>query len=269
MMLFHMKNLSPRILLLLLVFAACKPEEPGPDGTPYKEGVFILNEGNFLAANATLDFYNIGNATNYSDIFRTANSAPLGDVLQSLTVYKERAYIVVNNSQKIEVCNVETMEREATISGFTSPRYLFPVSAKKAYVSDLYSGTLSIVNLESNSVSGAIPVPGWSERMIKLGKEVWISNSRQVYILDSDTDQLTDSIAIGLGGNSIVEDREGKVWVLCGGDFATSAPASLHRIDPASREVLLSLTFAAGEYPGELSRSPDSRTIYYVAGGGV
>ncbi|TAE53226.1 MAG: hypothetical protein EAZ89_07625, partial [Bacteroidetes bacterium] len=102
-----------------------------------------------------------------------------------------------------------------------------------------------------------------------LGKEVWISNSRQVYILDSDTDQLADSIAIGLGGNSIVEDREGKVWVLCGGDFATSAPASLHRIDPASREVLLSLTFAAGEYPGELSLSPDSRTIYYVVGGGV
>lgn len=63
-----------------------------------------------------------------------------------------REYIVVNNSGKIEVCNPTNLLRVATITGFTSPRFIVPVSASKAYVSDYISNSISIVNLVNNTV---------------------------------------------------------------------------------------------------------------------
>ena len=63
-----------------------------------------------------------GNVEN--NIFSQINSFQLGDVVQSMNIIDEKAYIVVNNSSKIEVANIDSMNSIATIQGLISPRYI-------------------------------------------------------------------------------------------------------------------------------------------------
>ncbi len=70
----------------------------------YDNGVFILNEGNFFSANASLSYVSNDLATFQNDIFKIVNSpATLGDVAQSMRFGGDKAFIVVNNSNEVEV----------------------------------------------------------------------------------------------------------------------------------------------------------------------
>ena len=65
------------------------------------------------------------------------NNQILGSIAQSLSFFQSNFYVVINNSNKIVVCNNQ-FKKTSQISGLTSPRYFLPVSNQKAYVSDLY-----------------------------------------------------------------------------------------------------------------------------------
>ena len=147
------------IALLLLAITACNKDAPiGPQQVDNGCGedsisadpttrVYIINEGNFTWGNASLSVYDPATQTVVNNAFAAANDRPLGDVAQSLTLVGQRAYLIVNNSGKIEVLADSTLEATHTITGFNSPRELFAINAKTAYVSDLYANALAIVDL--------------------------------------------------------------------------------------------------------------------------
>src|SRR6478609_285942 len=87
---------------LLFIFSSCKrePEEPIPVQQSYIGGVYVVCEGNYGSGNSTISFYNKGTVAN--DIFKAANGRPIGDQAQSITIYKDKAYVLVQNSGKIE-----------------------------------------------------------------------------------------------------------------------------------------------------------------------
>ena len=68
---------------------------------------------------------------------------------------------------KIEVIDVGSFSSLHTITGFNSPRSFLPVSSTKAYVTDLYSNSIQIVNLNSSTITGSILVNGWTEDLIQ------------------------------------------------------------------------------------------------------
>ena len=229
------------LLAFVLAFSACKKEEPTPEPVPVQDGgAYILNEGNFQWGNGSIDYYRFADQSFTSDLFKAANDRPLGDVVQSLKVINGKGYIVVNNSGKIEVVNMSDFSSAGTITGLSSPRYLFPVNATEAYVSDLYSNALTRVNLNTLSVDGSIKLNGSTEEMIAVGETVFVTNTRTayLYLVNSLSHQLSDSIAIGFGGNSIVADAQGRLWVMCMGDAALAQPAGLYCIDPAAKTVI-------------------------------
>lgn len=257
---------------VITTLVSCKRDTP-PDPVPpvnavytQGQGVFITNEGNFTWGNASVSYYSFDHQLVVADAFQDANSIPLGDVCQSMTVVGSTGYIVVNNSGKIEVVNMSNFSRTATINGFTSPRYLLPVSTSKAYVSDLYSDGISIVDLTANTITGEINIPGWTERMINSNGKVFVTcmERNQLYVVDPNTNSLTDSIAVSIGGNSIVSDANGKLWLLCMGDYATSTPGALHRINPATGLVEWSASFTAGHYPMNLVINSTGTELYYI-----
>ena len=141
-----------------------------------ENGVFISCEGNFMYGNASLSFYNSENNTVQNQLFYARNNVPLGDVSQSLTLYENTLFIVVNNSGKIFAIDSETAEFKGVITGFTSPRYMHFISDKKAYVSDLYAHKISIVNPKTFEISGEIELSEnhTSEQMVQLGKYVFV-----------------------------------------------------------------------------------------------
>lgn len=272
-----MKKLKPHFFLLPLIavtFVACE-KEPSPQPTPVPPGssatggAFIVCEGNFQGGSAVLCDYRFSDGTVTTDVFQPANGRPLGDVGQSMRIYNGKGYVVVNNSGKIEVIDPSTHIASATISGLTSPRYILPVSATKAYVTDLYADVVNIVNLSTNTVSGSIPLGGWTEELTETNNTVFVTNQEKshLFLIDPTTDQLTDSIAIGYGSNSLQIDRNGKLWVLCGGSSTNSIAATLHRINPVSRQVEQTFTFPMGDSPWRLRINSGGDSLYFLDNG--
>ncbi len=261
-----------KIILLLygtIVLAGCRKDRPEPPiDTPItvgEGGVYIINEGNFGWDNAGVSFFDIASGAVVEDLYQPANGEALGDVCQSMRLFNGKAYVVLNNSNKVEVVDPNTFVRTATISGFQSPRYFLPVSNGKAYVTDLYANAISIVDLASNTITGSIACPGWTEELaLAYGKAFVTNKSRSyMYVIDTGTDLLVDSIHVGRGSNSIVEDANGKLWVACTGGGGTS-PA-LHRIDPISLHVEASFPFASNaDSPWRLSTNGDHSVLYFL-----
>lgn len=253
------------------VFSSCKkdqPVAPTTTGLPVTagSGVYVVDEGNYLGGNAKISFFRFSDASVTEDLFQPSNSRPLGDVGQSMTLINGEEYIVVNNSGKIEVTNPSNCRSTKTIIGFTSPRFILPVTATKAYVTDLFANAISIVDLTSNTRTGSIPFPGESEAMQLVNGEVFVSSTDRdkVYVMNPNTDAITDSIAIAKGGNSMVIDNNGKLWVLCYGDYFTSAPGGLYRINTSTHTVELSMPFTTAQSPTRLCSNSAGDTLYYL-----
>ena len=258
------------LVLLLLPFLACEKENPMPEEPPtnLESGLLISNEGGFGFGNASVSYYDIAKDSLSNQIFQNANNRSLGDVLQSIRVVGEKAYLIINNSNKIEVVNTSDFKSFATIDGLTSPRYLLPLNNQKAYVSDLYADAISIIDLEQNELTGNIPIPGWSEEMALHGNEAFITvrENNFLYVINTQSDELIDSIEIGFNPSTIQKDKNNQLWVLCSGDQSSGEAGGLFQVDPISKTVVKTLTFSDTEIGGwpRLRINGSKDTLYYL-----
>jgi DNA-binding beta-propeller fold protein YncE len=234
-------------LILMVAFSACETQ---PTITPEypvilnpKGGLFILNEGNFQFSNATLDYYDFETQKLSTNAFETTNNRKLGDVLQSMTRYGDKGYLVVNNSQKIEVVNINTLSSLATINGFVSPRFMVINGTQKAYVSEYYNGGVKVVDLNTNQIVQTIPVSGNCDELLLHNNKLYVtvSNKKKVCVINTQSNVVMDSIDVAYGPNSLLLDKNNHLWVLSsgrvinGGGFENGA---LQKINTEADSVL-------------------------------
>lgn len=261
------------ITIVLLAFAACKPDdkkhEEITDLPIGNHAVMVINEGNYLTGNASITYYNPLTGNVFEDIFLNQNSRPLGDVAQSMVAIDGYGYIVVNNSNKIEVVDLVDFKSVATITGLTSPRYILPLGDGRAYVSDLYADQLNIINLNTNTVVGNITLPGWTEQMLLANGKVLVANydSQRVEIVNTTTDTKTGHINVVGHPLDMVLDKQGQLWVL--GQKEGSQAAALNRVNPTTESVELTLPFPSTESPSRLVIDPAGDFLYYLNNQGV
>jgi YVTN family beta-propeller protein len=285
-MIFRKNILNPFCLLLLALLsslAGCMKDDQWvrehmqqAEMNLASGGVFVVNEGNFMYGNATLSFYDTLRKEVQNDLFFRVNGLPLGDVAQSMSIWKSSGYIVVNNSGKIYIIDTTTGKYTGKITGLTSPRYMHFVNNEKAYISDLYAGKITIVNPASNTVTGVIPCPSHpsTEEMVQVGDKLFVtcwSGDKTVLVIDIGKDQVETEIPTGDQPSGIVKDCYGKIWVLCQaypGSLSGSNPI-LQRIDPVTEKVDLSLVFAAGTKPVKLTIDGTGNTLWYLSGNEV
>ena len=275
-----MKNLSALLLCLVLLFPACMKWDYSDELTDFDvkaNGLFILCEGNFQYGNATLSFYDPENNFVQNEVFFRANGMKLGDVAQSMTIYGNKGWIVVNNSHVIFAIDLDTFRELGRIENLTSPRYIHFISENKAYVSQIWDNRIIIINPSTYSVTGFIEVPGMklesasTEQMVQNGKYVFCtcwSYQNRVIKIDTETDQVVDELTIGIQPNSIVIDNRDRLWVLTDGGYENSpygseAPA-LYCIDPDSFSVLNIFTFDKRDSPSELQLNGSGDTLYWI-----
>lgn len=266
-----MKKLT-NLLLLLTVLVACKktPDIPSVNYT-MGGGVYIMDEGNFMGGNGSLSFYSYDSLKMYNDIFTKANGRPLGDIPYSMIIKDDNAYIVVNNSGKIEVADQATLQSKATINGLISPRNMMVINDSKAYVTSLYSDSVAIISLSNKSISGYINIRRTSEAIVLVGNKAYISNwagGNEIMVINTNNDSVTDSIKVGLEPQSMAIDKNGMIWVLCDGGWAQQDYAKLIQINPATDLVVKTLTFPTKETtPSSLRIDGLRQNLYYLDNG--
>jgi len=258
--------------IVIIVFNSCEKEENSDPVTPFSAdsgGVYISNEGKFQSGNSSISYFSPASNLVYPDAYQQANHQSLGDVCQSMAMINGKIFLVVNNSGKIEICDPYSMVSQHTITGFTSPRFILQVGNTKAYVSDLFSNYISIVNLNNYTIAGTIAISGWTEQMIIKNNLVYVTNtfSDYLYIIDPVSDYVSDSILISKGANSICEDGNGKVWVLCGDDYMGTYEGALYKIDPIFQNIESQFNFSGNENPSRLCRNPSGDSLYYLNSG--
>ncbi|MCF0200686.1 MAG: hypothetical protein HUK16_04880 [Bacteroidales bacterium] len=268
------------LALLPIMFFSCKHEDPKPviDDSIVGKGVFVLNEGSYSYANASLTFYNPERDTVANDLFYKVNAAPIGDVGQSLALADNKLYIVSNNSNHIYKVNAKTMKYESKIDQFVSPREMMVVAPNKAYVSDLASPGLWIVNPVDMTHCGSVDLGKAAEKMLMVGNELYVSNWSNFYVygVDNNTVQVVDvnnnvkvsEIQVGKEPNCMALDKDNHVWVLCEGaswDTISGETPSLWCIDP-----MLKTATRKAEFPGYVSCLASNKAgtaLYFLLNG--
>jgi len=265
-----MKKLFLLPVAVILTLASCNTDDK--DGNKnfnsFTNGVFVVHEGNFQGGNANLSFLNKYDGKMTNGAFTSVNSIPLGDVGQSMVTLGDVGYVVVNNSGKIEVVNLEDLSSKGTITALSSPRYICIVSNSRAYVSDLYSGVISIFNPQTLEVSGTIAVNGQVEEMVKTSSGVIAAGTgaNQVYKINTLNNTLMDSVNVGVGPSNLVTDANGKVWIMTNGGYGVEAP-KLVCINPVNMNIEISLEFTLADFPSSLKKNAAGTALYWANGG--
>ena len=270
-------------IFVVLIISCNKSDDFGEvntGGSKYKagDGVFVVNEGNYGQGNGSISFFRFDSAKIENDIFYQANNRPLGDVPVSMEIIGENAWVVVNNSAKIEVVSLKDFSSVATIQGFVSPRFILQVSENKAYISDLYGDEISVLDTRTYLIEGKINLGRSTEQMVIANGLVFVAfwsnyafpgfENNKIFVINPATDQIVDSVVVGKEPNSLVVDKNGNIWVLCSGGYLNEEIPTLNQINPESLGVSKTLYFSdIQSSPTALCTNRTSDTLYFINNG--
>ena len=244
------------------------PDNINPALFQVNQGVFILNEGGFGYGNASVDYLNLNSGQYFSNIFQAANNRPLGDVLQSMYIRDDRAYLMVNNSSRIDVVGLDSFQLIGSIQGLSSPRYMLQTDDQTAFVSDFKADGVHVINPQTFAKTGFIPITGWTEEMVRIDDVIYVCNrfSDYVYMIDIEQQTLVDSIKVAYGSGAVVKDNNDHLWVYCAGN----QKGGIYHIDPVQKTLLDSIVFNTSEglFPS-LQAPEDGATVYYGLGNAI
>jgi|TARA_R110002110_G_scaffold13192_2_gene63279 hypothetical protein len=199
------------IITLLLGFLINGCDNPTQSNEPVvQEWVFVANEGNFGASNGSISMIN-----NNDEVYHIEE---VGDVVQSLEVYKDKLIVVVNNSHVIKVYDIT--EDGLSLPGIeistdnSSPRELVVVD-DKVYFTNWNTKDIKVLNLFNYNIESSISVDGLPESIVSDGSYLWIgimmnsdySSASSVVKVDINTNSIVETYEVGLGPTSLVMEN--------------------------------------------------------------
>ena len=200
-------------LILFVLFLSAVPS-----AAQQTTGVYVANQGNFSDNNGSVTFYDPATGEAAEVL------ADFGTLVQSITLFEGKGYVMSNTSGAVEVLDLSTQQRIAQIAAVSSPRYMTVADASKAYVSNLFDGTVTMINLTDRLVLGTVAVGMNPEDLAVVGARVYVANSgfgkdSTLTVIDAQTDTVLATIDLGCDGPRHLEvDAEGEVWAFCIGN---------------------------------------------------
>ena len=206
-------------------------------------GMYVLNEGNMGSNKCTLDYLDLSgndNTVHYlRNIYAERNPSTvkeLGDVGNDIQVYGSRLWLVINCSNKVEVCTADSARRIGQVN-IPNCRYV-AFDGGYAYVSS-YVGP---VNLSNDAPLGRVYkvdtltlqkvdscVVGYQpEEMAVLDGKLYVANSggylapnydNTVSVIDLHTFREERKVEVAVNLHRIRADRHGQLWVSSRGNY--------------------------------------------------
>ena len=228
-----MKQLKLNYLLIALAFvatlASCHKDKVVPDtGTPGSQrvGLYVLNQGGFFANNSTLTYYDYATKALIPDQYTVANTAKLGDTGNDAGIYGSKMYVVVNNSNVIDIVNSSNAKLIKQIT-LNQPRSVVFYKSN-AFVTS-YNNTVSVIDTASLTITKTINVGRSPEQMVVSNGKLYVANSggldpnfdKTVSVIDLATLTETKKVTVIDNPVTITADTYGNVYVLSLGDYGT------------------------------------------------
>jgi len=284
-----MKKINYLLLLILSIagFTSCEKDKIEEKPGAFANGIYVINEGNWGQGNASVSFVNKDLDKVENNIYESTNDVALGDLAQSIGFSGENAYIVVSSSQKIEVVDRNSMEHIATISsGLNNPRYFLSTDSNTALVScwgdaiDSSDDYLAIVDINSNIVTGEIPVALGPEKMTKNDDYLFVAHqgargtNNKISVYDLVLKDVVQEIEVGYRPNSMVI-HDNYLWVMCSGEIEYDpdtyeiiyeTAGQLYKIDINDNfNIVQTFDFETTQHPALLTL--DNNNLYYYVNG--
>lgn len=264
------KNLYLGLIASAFLFASCSSDDNTIIDTPlgaYDNGILILNEGNFGNPNASVSYISNDLMTSQNNIFSVVNPTKvLGDVAQSLSFSDDKAFIVINNSNEVEVVNRYTFASLGTITEkLENPRYSVVLN-NKLYVTNAISNAITVYDATTYTYITSIPVGKTVEKIVVANNKLYVMNGaysygNEVTVISPSTNQVLTTITVEDGINSI-EEKNGSVYVLCGNNTNSKLFKINTSTDTATSIESTTIKDAA-------NMDIDGSQIYYTQGGSV
>lgn len=147
----------------------------------YENGYLISNEGNFGKPNAEVTFVSRDLTFSQNSIFsKNNNGNQLGDVLQAMAFNGDKAYLLLNNSNKIQVVNRYTFKSAGEITNqIDNPRYVAVANNNIYVTNDKYQGAkyVSIYKNSDLSFVKKITFTDNVERIVEAGGNIFVQNA--------------------------------------------------------------------------------------------
>ncbi|SMC46614.1 hypothetical protein [Chryseobacterium sp. YR221] len=204
----------------------------------YEAGVLISNEGGFTTTTAEVSFVSSNLANLYDKIYASNNNGePLGKVLQSIGFQGDRAYLVSNVPNKIDIVNRYTFKKQATVTANLDGARYIAFSGNQYYVTNNNFTTnkrkLNVYNTGDNSYVKSIDFTNAAEKVVEAeGKIVvqtdgtgydasWnpIATGYTISVINPSTNTVSQTVT--LPANGIIKDLisyKGTAYALASGD---------------------------------------------------
>ncbi|MBC6697078.1 DUF5074 domain-containing protein [Hymenobacter puniceus] len=282
---FHFPTATRRYALLgaasflTLAVTSCDPDDEVTPVTPpvTTQTVYVVNEGPFLTGSGSVSVFSKATKAVQKDPFLAANGRGVGNILQSMTIVGDNAYLVANNSNWVEVVTLADFKSVKKITGLSQPRYLVQVAPNKAYLTEWQgnfstgytAGRVSVLDLTTNTVTKTIPVGINPEQLTVAGGKVYVANSdgNTLTVINPTTDAVEGSVTVPAGPKNVTTDASGNVWVLS--DDYTEPLASLVRFSPGTPTQQTRITFPEDYRNGNLRVNGAGDKIYVGLATGV
>lgn len=251
------------ILLALIVFAfwGCEKDDsssPEPLKLKFGNGVLVINDGRWGQNNATVTFLSYTNDSLYDNLFERVNNKALGDVANSFARKDDKGYIVVSNSHKIEVVNLNTFASVATINlqGY-NPRHMV-IAGDYGYVTSLDKDKVVKVSLVSYNIVKEISVGAKPEGIVKVGDYLYVANSgygtgKTVTVINTKTDEVVKTLNVAQNPQFLAIGSDNNVYVVCTGDYSDpNKNSGLWKINTSNNTVVDSIILRG--YPVKIAK---------------
>lgn len=215
--------------------------------------IFVLNEGQLGANNATLDFLRISDGQYVTGAFKKMNSgakAGLGDVGNDIALHNNEVWMVINNSGLVEVVSAADETELATIE-IPTPRaiafddkYAYVTSWSGAFatygadytISDSANpkGCVYRIDLSTYKADGAVEVGYQPEGIAYYDGKLYVANSggiasqlppayaydNTVSIIDAKSFSVTKTVEVVVNLKNVYADSKGHIFVTTLGNYA-------------------------------------------------
>ena len=199
------------ISLVLFISTACDNSNPtSSDSESNSSWIFVANEGNYGAGN--------GSVSMIDDKGQITTIDNIGDVVQSVEVYKNKLFVIVNNSHKIMIYNIT--ENGVNLPGIeistenSSPREMVIID-DNIYFTNWETQDVKILNLQNNQIEeSTISINGRPEDIIFDGTYIWVSipeiskwdgnQGTEVAKIDPSTNEVIEYLEVGRGPQALL-----------------------------------------------------------------